>query len=124
MHPSDNLTDEPKCVATTLFTMNASDLATVMTILGCPVAAGFAAVDARAGWFTPLFVIIGLALGFAASYGVRWLAYLLLAACGSMSKTWIGWPLLFAYTLLPMIAALGAMSGIFTLTLCSARHLI
>jgi hypothetical protein len=81
-------------------------------------------VDARAGWFTPLFVIVGAALGFAASYGVRWLAYLLLAVCGSMSKSWIGWPLLFAYTLLPMIAALGAMSGIFAFTFWFARHLI
>lgn len=105
--------------------MNAAELSTAITVLGCPAAAVLAAASEKAGWFTVLFVAVGLAIGVAAGYGVRLLAGLLLAAAGgSHSRAWVGWTLLFAYTIVPMALAVGGILIICGITVWMVRHLL
>ena len=93
--------------------MNLADMMTLITCIGCPVAAGLAAASEKAGWFTALFVVLGVALGVGSAYCVRVVSYTVLFASCKQSKAWLGVPLLLAYMFLPMFCALGflALSG-------------
>jgi len=104
--------------------MNLADLMTVLTFLGCPVAAGLAAASEKAGWFTILFIAFGAAMGFAGRYCVGRLAYLLLFACCKQSRAWLSAPLFAAYMFAPMIAALGMMGLTSELTSWLVRHIL
>jgi len=88
--------------------MNVADLATLLAFFGCPAVAGLVAAR-QAGWFTILFVVLGLAVGFAAAVGVHKLAYRLLEACLHPVRGLSGMALLFGYMLVPVMAAFGAM---------------
>src|ERR1700756_934987 len=102
--------------------MNAAELATALTVFGCGGTAGLVAASEKAGWFSALFVIAGLAAGFGFGFVVHKLAYRLLAACGRQSGAFAGWTLLFAYTLLPLLLACGAMAITGWLTFLFVRH--
>ncbi|EEF57931.1 hypothetical protein [Pedosphaera parvula] len=104
--------------------LNLADTMTVFTILGCPAAAGLAAASEKAGWSTMLFVVLGTAIGFAAGYVVQRLSYLLLATSASQSRTSLGWLFLFAYIILPMIVAFGALLTTAGITVWLARQIL
>jgi hypothetical protein len=90
--------------------MNAADLATVLTVFGCGGVAGLVAASEKAGWFTVLFVAVGLVVGFGCAAGVHKLAYRLLDVAGRQTRAASGWAWLLAYTLLPLMAAFAAMA--------------
>jgi hypothetical protein len=106
--------------------VNAADLATVITFLGCSLIAPIVAVSEKAGWFAILFIALGVAIGLGAGYCVRSLAYFLLASGSSQSEArpWLGWPLLLAYIIIPMIAATGAIAVTGGLAVWLARHIL
>jgi hypothetical protein len=82
--------------------INNADFTTLGAFLLCPIVAGVAAADAHAGWFTPIFIAAGLVAGCATAFLVRKVAYAILAtACRHGQRPWVGWPLIFLYTLLP-----------------------
>jgi hypothetical protein len=103
--------------------MNAAQLAMVMTIFECSGIAGCVAASEKAAWFTILlFVIGGLALGFAFALGVGKLAYYLLNAPGWKSRGFYGWAIVFACLFIPNIVGLGAMALTGWLTFLIVRH--
>ena len=104
--------------------MNAADLATLFTVFGCGGTAGLVAAAERAGWFTVLFVLAGLLVGFGFACVVNKLAYWLLDVCCRQSGTLAGWGMLFAYGLIPMLVAFGAIATTGWLTLLSVRHVL
>jgi hypothetical protein len=102
--------------------LNAADLATLVTVVGCSVVAGLVAGAEKAGWFTIIFVFGGFAVGFAFGAGVHKLAYWLLRASGRQARAFSGWAMLFAYTFVPLIVAFGAMAVTGCLTFWLVRH--
>ena len=104
--------------------MNAADLATVLTVLGCAGVAGLVAASEQAGWFTVLFIIFGLAFGFGCAAGVHKLAYRLLGIAGRQTRASSGWAWVFAYTLLPLMTAFGAMALTGWLTFLILRQVL
>jgi hypothetical protein len=93
--------------------INHADLTTLGTLLLCPIVAGVAAADAHAGWFTPIFIAAGLAAGCVTAYLVRRVAYAILAtACRHGQRAWVGWPLIFLYTLLPQAVSAAGVCAI------------
>lgn len=93
--------------------MNFADMMTLIAFIGCPVAAGVAAASEKAGWFSSLFVALGVALGFGCSYCVRGVSYLLLFSSCKQPKAWWSDPLFLGYLFVPMVAAFGfiALAG-------------
>ena|ERR1700744_1466681 len=87
--------------------MNLADMMTLITFFGCPVAIEVGAFSGRAGWFTLLFIALGIIVSFGCSCCVRSLAYFLLFAAGKQSKNWLCALWLFGYLFAPMIAAFG-----------------
>jgi hypothetical protein len=79
--------------------MNLPDMMTLITFIGCPVAAGLTAASEKAGWFSLLFVALGVALGFGCSYLVRGVSYLLLFGGCKKQKAWLSVPLFLGYSL-------------------------
>jgi len=104
--------------------MNNADMMMLVTILGCPAAAGFVAASQKAGWFTLLFVILGLAIGLAFGFVVSKTAYRILNSCGKQSRALLGWASVFAYLLVPLVLAFGAMAITGWLTLVFVRHIL
>jgi hypothetical protein len=104
--------------------MNLADMMTLITFVGCPVAAGLAAASEKAGWFTLLFIAFGVALGFGCSYCVRTVSYLILVASCKQSKVWFSVPLFLAYMFVPMIAAFGSLALTGELSAWLAKHLL
>jgi hypothetical protein len=90
--------------------VNHADMSTLGAFVAAPLVAGITAWNAHAGWFTLIFVILGLVGGFIISYLVRSAAYLILNAGVSQTRVWIAAPLLLIYMLLPVaIAAFGCL---------------
>ena len=106
------------------YAMNAAELATALTILGCGGTAGLVAASEKAGWFTVPLVVAGLAVGFGFAYVVHKLAYRLLHAGGRQSGAVTGWAMLFAYTLVPMLVTFGAMAVTGWLAFLFVRHVL
>lgn len=50
--------------------MNLESLSLNLAIIGCPIVAGMAAVDHKSGWFTVLFVLGGLVVGFGFCFAI------------------------------------------------------
>lgn len=88
--------------------MNVAELSTVLTILGCGATAGLVAASEKAGWITAPVTVAGLAAGVGFAYAVHKLACRLLDACSRQRGALAG-GMLFAYTIVPMLAAIGAM---------------
>jgi hypothetical protein len=86
--------------------------------------AGFVAASQKAGWFTLLFVILGLAIGLAFGFVVNKTAYRILNSSGKRSRALLGWALVFAYLLVPLVLALGAMAITGWLTFVFVRHIL
>ncbi len=105
-------------------TMNAADLATVIAFFGCAIAACIAADSGKTGWFTVLFIALGLGIGLGAGYCVRRLGYFLLDVGASRSKAWAGWLLIIIYMLAPLTAALVAVLGTGALIAWLVRHTV
>jgi len=104
--------------------MNLADMMTLITFIGCPVAAGVAAASEKAGWFSLLFAALGVALGFGCSYCVRGVSYLLLFSSCKQPKAWLSVPLLLGYMFVPMVAAVGSIALAGGLSAWLARHLL
>lgn len=104
--------------------MNLADMMTLITFVGCPVAAGLVAASEKAGWFTLLFVAFGAALGFGSSYCVHAVSYRILFASCKRTKVWLSVPLFLAYMFVPMIAAFGFMALTGGLSAWFAKHLL
>jgi len=104
--------------------VNAAELSTVVAVLGCPAAAGLSAASEKAGWFTVLFVAGGLAVGVGSGAAVHKLAYWLLALGAHEKRAWVGWTLIFAYTLFPLALSLCAMVGSGLATVWLVRHFL
>ena len=104
--------------------MNLADMMTLLTLVGCPVAAGLAAASEKAGWFTLIFVAFGVALGFGCSYCVRAVSYLILFASCKQKKVWLSAPLFLAYMFVPMVAAFGSWALAGGLSAWFAKHLL
>jgi len=104
--------------------MNLADMMTLITFIGCPVAAGLAAASEKAGWFSLLFVALGVALGFGCSYLVRGVSYLLLFGGCKQQKAWLSVPLFLGYMFVPMIAAFGFIALAGGLSAWLARHVL
>lgn len=49
-------------------------------------------------------------MGFGFGVGINKMAYRILYASGKQSSAFLGWLLIFAYTTIPLMAALGAMA--------------
>lgn len=94
----------------THLTVNAADLATVVTLLGCVLGGLLAAAATKAGWFTVVFVAISLVAGIGFSRVVHKLAYWLLFLAHGQKRGFRGWAMLFAYTLIPLVAAFAAVA--------------
>jgi len=90
--------------------MNFIELVAWIVVLGCPVTAGLVAAMEKAGWFTILFVAIGLAVGYASAMGIGWLSYILTSAEDRYSNSFWSCGLFIAYILIPPMAAFGAMA--------------
>ena len=80
----------------------------MITLVGCPLAAAISAISHKAGWFTIVFIAFGLAMGFAGSYCVRRLSYLILFTSAKVKTALLGLPLIIVYMVFPM---LGAFNG-------------
>ena len=104
--------------------LNAADFATLVTVFGCAGVAGLVAASEKAGWFTVLFVVGGLAAGFGFAFGVHNLAYWLLDVCGRQSRAALGWACLFAYSVVPLLFACGAMALTGWVTFLFVRHVL
>jgi|SRR5215204_404231 len=104
--------------------LNAAGCATLVTVFGCAGVAGLVAASEKAGWFTVLFVVAGLAVGFGFAFVVHKLAYRLLDVGGRQSGASVGWAMFFAYTLVPMLVASGAMAVTGWLTFLCVRHVL
>jgi hypothetical protein len=103
--------------------MNVADMASVVTLLGCTVAAGVSAASQGAGWYTPAFVLIGAAIGLIFALCVRRMAYALLSVGKDASQiTTIS--LLLAYMFLPLIVGFAAIGGVAWLAAWSTRRFI
>jgi len=98
--------------------MNLADMMTLATLLGCPLAAGVVAAHERAGWFSALFVAVGILLGLACSYCVHAVSYLILTT-SCRQKTWLMALLFIAYLIVPGLLALGLV----LLTGCATQWL-
>ena len=55
--------------------VNLADLQTVGVVLASPVMAGVAGVTSNAGWYIPLYVVGGAALGIALAWAMQFAAY-------------------------------------------------
>jgi hypothetical protein len=104
--------------------MNAAELASVLTVFGCAGVAGLVAASEKAGRFTVLFVVAGLAAGFSSAFGVHKLAYRLLDVASRQSRVASGWAWLLAYTLAPMLFAFGAIALTGWLTFLIVRQIL
>ena len=100
--------------------MNAAELNTLVTIVGCPAVAGMVAASEKAGWFTVLFVVAGLAIGVGAGFCVHKIAYRFLRIHDK--RTWVQCASLFAYLLVPMAILMCAIVGTGALTVWVVRH--
>lgn len=105
-------------------TMNAAELNTLVAIVGCPAAAGLSAAAEKAGWYTVPFIVGGVAIGLGSGAVVHKLAYRLLAAGLHDKRAWLGWSLLFAYTLLPLALCMCAILSTGLLTIWLVRHIL
>jgi NADH:ubiquinone oxidoreductase subunit 2 (subunit N) len=83
--------------------LNWADLVAVMTLIMCAATAGLVAASEKAGWFTAIFVVAGLAMGYGSAVGVGKLAYWLLAAAARQSDQSRGCALLLLYAAVPML---------------------
>jgi hypothetical protein len=104
--------------------MNAAELNTVVAVLGCPAAAGLSAAAEKAGWYAVLFIAGGVAVGIGSGAVVHKLAYRLLAAGSHEKRAWVGWSLIFAYTLLPLALSMCAILSTGLLTVWLVRHFL
>lgn len=104
--------------------MNLADMMTLITFVGCPVAAGLAAASEKAGWFTLVFIAFGVGLGFGCSYCVRAISYLILFASCKQKRIWLSVPLFLGYMFVPMIAAFGFLTLTGGLSAWLAKHLL
>jgi len=87
--------------------VNLAELSTIITIFGCPLAAGMSAASEKTGWLTVVYVGCGATIGLGAGFGVHKLAYFLLRQ--GRSNSWIGRTFSLAYMYLPMSTAMGAI---------------
>lgn len=102
--------------------MNLADLMTLITLVLSPLVAMAVAASDGAGWFTILYFIGGILLGWLAAVAVRALSYALLFG-GAKSAGWLVQALcLLGYMFLPMLAMMGAVAGIGCLADYVARH--
>lgn len=95
--------------------MNLADTATLLTVVGCPLAAGISAASEKAGWLTLLFVALGAGLGYGGGYCVRAVSYWLLFTGCKQPKPWLSAAGIIAYMLIPMfltIAFTGLSAGL------------
>jgi hypothetical protein len=90
--------------------VNLADMMSLITLVGCPIAAGLSAASQKAGWFTLLFVAFGIALGFGCSFCVNRVSYLILFASCKQKKALFHAPLFLGYLFIPMILAFGFMA--------------
>ena len=99
--------------------INHGDGAMFTSIVFYPIAAGVGARSAGAGWFTPLFVVAGVAFGVVVIYVGRKIIYGVLD-CGlrrssSISTGWIqqiaAVPLMILYVVLPFVFIGGGIFG-------------
>src|SRR5687768_1545292 len=102
--------------------MNVADFFMMITILGCPLAAGITAASQKIGWFTALFMAAGLLIGIAAGLGINKLAYLLLHS-DDRQKPMIGLSLALAYLILPVVLASAVIAATAWLTALAAKGL-
>jgi len=104
--------------------MNLADMMTMITLFGCPAAAGLIASSEKAGWLSILFICFGALIGFAGSYGVKSLSYLILFSGCKQSRGWASGLLFVEYMFIPMIVACGAIGLTATLTGWLVRHIL
>lgn len=55
--------------------VNLADMQSVGVVLASPIMAVGAGVSSKAGWFIPLYVVAGVALGIALAWTMRFVAY-------------------------------------------------
>jgi len=102
------------------------------SIVFYPIAAGVSAHSAGAGWFTPLFVVAGVALGIGIIYVGRKLIYTVLdfgmSRIARISKSWVqqvaAAPLLILYLILPYAIIWGGAFGLLRGSIWLVRHLL
>lgn len=104
--------------------MTFAELATAITIFGCGGIAGLVAASEKAGWFTMLFVLAGLSLGFGFGLVVHKLAYRLLRVGNKNSGAFGGWLLLFFSIFPPTAVAFSAIAITGWLTFMIVRQVL
>ena len=102
--------------------MNVADFSMMLTILGCPLAAGIVAASHKAGWLTAIFIAVGILIGVAVGLGVNKLAYVLLHSDGHR-KPLISLSLVLAYMTVPWLSASAAIAVTAWLTALATKQL-
>jgi hypothetical protein len=100
--------------------VNHADGTMFTSIVFYPIAAGIGARSAGAGWFTPLFVVAGIAVGIGIIYVGRKFIYAVLdfgmSRTSRLSPSWLqqvaAAPLLILYFLLPFVIIGGGVFGL------------
>ena len=110
--------------------VNHADGTMLTSVVFCPIAAGFGAARAGAGWLTIIFVLVGLAVGvgifrfcrqpvyFVTGLGIRF--------SSRMPEGWVqqvvSVPFFLLYMILPLAIVWGAALGIWAGSIWLVRH--
>ena len=102
------------------------------SIVFYPIAAGIGARSAGAGWFTPLFVVAGFAVGIGVIYVGRKLIYSVMnfgmSRSSRISSSWLQQvataPLLLLYFVLPFAFIGGGIFGTWRGSIWLVRHFL
>src|SRR5262245_19397793 len=105
--------------------INHADQYAMLSILACPVVAGIAAVSAHAGWFAPVFAVVGIAAGFGVASVVAAIAYWFLGTGPPQGKReWLIAPLFLGYVIFPPLIAVAGCVGVWFGTFWLVKHLL
>lgn len=104
--------------------VNHADMTTMGAFLCSPFIAGKAAIDARAGWYTVGFVVLGLLAGVVVAYAVRKVAYASAGIGVKLKHRWTAFPFFVGYMVLPPLVSASGLIGIYWGTGWVVRHML
>ncbi len=106
--------------------LNHADLTTILAFIFCPIVAGAASLKANApAWLAVVFVVAGLAVGFALASVIRRVAYAVLLAGHRQTRNplWPGGLAMLAYVIVAQAILVAGCAGVWFATLWLLMHI-